>query len=87
MGWKLEVALRLDILIHPHVLRMDLRKKSKAELMQLFEKHGFPKKTGPSDDGSGYWYLLSKEVEALLASKQAAIKKLESIKVGDLERS
>ena len=77
---------------------MDLRKKSKAELMQLFEKHGFPKKTGPSDDGSGYWYLLSKEVktfstetvqkvEALLASKQAAIKKLESIKVGDLERS
>ena len=77
---------------------MDLRKKSKSELIELFQKHGFKKQTGPSDDGSGYWHLLSKEVkafstetvqkvEALLASKQAAIKKVESIKLGDLERT
>ena len=84
--------------MHRFGLRMDLRKKSKSELIELFQKHGFPKQTGPSADCLGYWRLLSKEVkafsnetvqkvEALLASKQAAIKKVEGIKLGDLERT
>ncbi|CAK9045573.1 Metacaspase-1 [Durusdinium trenchii] len=74
--------------------KLDLKKKSTTDLVALFEKHGFPKKTGPSDDGSGYWYLLSKEIKAfctgsvqkaekLLAERVEAMKKLEATKVGE----
>eukprot|EP00913_Durusdinium_trenchii_P015934 g14973.t1 len=61
------------------------------ELVKLFEKHSFPKKTGSGDDGSGYSYLLNQKivafctesvqkVEALLAEKEEDLKHAQSLK-------
>ncbi|CAL1132462.1 unnamed protein product [Cladocopium goreaui] len=74
--------------------KLDVKKKSKAELYQLFEKHSFPKKTGGVDDGSGYSYLLNTKlaafctgsvdkVSAILVEKEQALKQVQSMKVGD----
>ncbi|CAK9004075.1 unnamed protein product [Durusdinium trenchii] len=74
--------------------KLDLKKHSQDELVKLFEKHSFPKKTGSGDDGSGYSYLLNQKivafctesvqkVEALLAEKEEDLKHAQSLKVGD----
>eukprot|EP00438_Fugacium_kawagutii_P034776 Skav236240 [mRNA] locus=scaffold829:247970:249337:- [translate_table: standard] len=74
--------------------KLDLKKKTTSELCALFEKHSFPKKTAGYDDGSGYSYLLDTKIaafctgsvdkmEAKLKEKEAALKQLESLKVGD----
>ncbi|CAK9111209.1 unnamed protein product [Durusdinium trenchii] len=70
--------------------KLDLKKKSREELLQLFEKHQFPKGHGDT----GYAYLLNqkiiafstesvKHMEHKLARKEAALKHAQSLKVGD----
>ena len=74
--------------------KMDLKKKSTEEMVKLFEKHSFPKKTGGYDDGSGYSYLLNQKIvafstesvqkiEGLVAEKEQELKHVQAMKVGE----
>mmetsp|Transcript_42686 Transcript_42686/g.76524 ORF Transcript_42686/g.76524 Transcript_42686/m.76524 type:complete len:455 (+) Transcript_42686:59-1423(+) len=74
--------------------KLDLKKKSKQDLLSLFEAHKFPKKTSYTDDGTGYGYLLEqtissfctdsvKKVEAVLAKKTQQLQQIQALKVGE----
>ena len=74
--------------------KLDLKKKSTDEMVKLFEKHSFPKKTGGYDDGSGYSYLLNQKIvafstecvakiEAQVAEKEQELKHVQGMKVGE----